>query len=42
MTGYLARLKTLLAENGSTRQTDKTDKSPSVSFVSDQGGHLWR
>ena len=38
----LARLKTLLAENSPTRQTDKTDRSPIVSFVSDQGRHVSR
>jgi hypothetical protein len=41
MTGYLARLKTLLAEDTPTRQTDRTDKSPSVSFVSDQGSRFF-
>jgi hypothetical protein len=40
MTGYLTRLKTLLAQSSPTRQTDKTDESPSVSFVSDQGRHV--
>lgn len=40
MSRYLTRLKDLLAEDSSTRQTDKTDKSPSVGFVGDQGGHV--
>ena len=40
MTGYLARLKNLLAENSPARQTDKTDKMASVSFVSDRGRHI--
>jgi hypothetical protein len=42
MTRFLGRLKTLLAEDAPTRQTDRTDKSPSVSFVSDQGKRVSR
>jgi hypothetical protein len=34
------RAGTLSAENTPTRQTDRTDKGPSVSSVSDQGGHI--
>ena len=42
MSLYLARLKALIAENIPTRQTDRTDKSPSVSSVSDPGRHFSR
>jgi hypothetical protein len=40
MSRYLARLKALIAEDTDTRLTDATDKSPCVSFVSDQGSPL--
>ena len=40
MSGYLARLKALIAEDTDTRLTDATDKSPCVSFVSDQDRHV--
>jgi hypothetical protein len=40
MSRYLARLKALLAENIPTRPSDRTDESPSVSFVSDPGRHV--
>ena len=42
MSRCLVRLKALLAENSFTRQTDKTDKSPSVGSVGDQGRHVSR
>ncbi len=42
MSRYLARLKALIAENVPTPRTDRTDKSPSVGFVSDQGRHVLR
>jgi hypothetical protein len=40
MSRYLARLKALIAKDTRTRLTDETDKSPCVSFVSDDGGPL--
>jgi hypothetical protein len=40
MSRYLARLKALIAKDTHTRLTDATDKSPCVSFVSDQGSPL--
>ncbi len=40
MSRYLARLKTLIAEETRPRLTDETDKSPCVGFVSDQGSPL--
>jgi hypothetical protein len=40
MSRYLARLKALIAEDTDTRLTDATDKSPCVSFVSEQGSAL--
>jgi hypothetical protein len=42
MSSYLERLKAVLAENMSAEGTDKTDKSPSVSFVSDRDAHVSR
>jgi len=40
MSRYITRLKALLAENSSTRQTDKTDRGAFVGFVGDQGRHV--
>jgi hypothetical protein len=40
MSSYLQRLKVVLAEKMPTLETDKTDKSPSVSFVSDRSSHV--
>jgi hypothetical protein len=40
MSSYLKRLKAVLAQNIPTGLTDKTDKSPSVSFVSDREAHV--
>jgi hypothetical protein len=40
MSRYLARLKALIAKDTRTRLTDETDRSPCVSFVSDDGGPL--
>lgn len=37
---YLARLKAENFGKTATQRTDKTDKSPSVSFVSAQGRHI--
>jgi len=37
MSTYLARLKAALAQNAAATPTDKTDESPSVGFVGDQG-----
>jgi hypothetical protein len=42
MSSYLERLKAVLAENMPPEGTDKTDKSPSVSFVSDRDAHVSR
>lgn len=42
MSSYLERLKVVLAENMPPEGTDKTDKSPSVSFVSDRDAHVSR
>jgi hypothetical protein len=42
MSSYLERLKAVLAENMPTEGTDKTDKSPSVGFVSDRDAHVSR
>jgi hypothetical protein len=37
---YLERLKAGISGKWATQRTDKTDKSPSVSFVSAQGRHF--
>ncbi len=42
MSRYLARLKSLIAENTPTWQTDRTDRGAFVSSVSDQGRHVSR
>lgn len=42
MSSYLEQLKAVLAENAPTGGTDKTDKSPSVSFVSAPDTHVLR
>jgi hypothetical protein len=42
MSTYLGRLKSVLAENTPTPVTDKTDGSPFVSSVGDEGRHILR